>query len=204
MKIFKFLSVLSVILIASTCSRDPLDKTIFVPDADDDNLPAYTEWGYNSFGAEYEREYFLFDYGIVPCKIVYKNGKLNFSLIGHLTGEDFDFNGNKAHLTLTFSFPMPAMRSDTDLLTLNNDSIDLTGAGCRLIFQNDQVTDTIAPRHGVLTFKRVQNLYVDGRPNRIILSGTFNVSYLRNDLPESFTNGRFDLGITPDYFVGEP
>jgi hypothetical protein len=49
---------------------------------------------------------------------------------------------------------------------------------------------------GKLHFKRFQLLKVDDKINRIILSGTFEVKFIKNGLPQTLSDGRFDMGIT--------
>jgi hypothetical protein len=53
---------------------------------------------------------------------------------------------------------------------------------------------------GELYFKRTQLLSIDDQVNRVIISGTFEVNFLENNLPMSITDGRFDLGITKNLF----
>lgn len=53
---------------------------------------------------------------------------------------------------------------------------------------------------GNLTFKRAQQLRVDDKNDRIILSGTFDVQFLNNNRPESFSRGRFDVGLIEQDF----
>ena len=44
-------------IILASCSKEfELDKSVFIPDKDYPDLPAYTEWGYNTFGALYDRD----------------------------------------------------------------------------------------------------------------------------------------------------
>jgi hypothetical protein len=188
----KYCFILLTGILLSSCSRDPLDKTIFIQDEDDPNLPAYTEWGYNSFGAEYERDYFLSSNFIVPCKILYNNGLLHFSLSGN--------NRNKNDMTLLFIFPSPQIVDYKDLVQLNDVEIDLSADNCAVkILQNDNETilDVI---EGKLHFKRSQLLSVDDVVNRVILSGFFDLRFLQNIFPLSISNGRFDLGITQHVF----
>ncbi|GHS89484.1 hypothetical protein FACS1894201_10860 [Bacteroidia bacterium] len=183
--------IASIFFLLSSCKRDTLDRTVFVPDPDDPNLPAYTEWGYNSFGAEYERAYFQSSTLTVPCKIVYQAGLLHFSLIGYLRNE-----GTKTELT--FSFPISAINVYQDLLILHNTVIDLSDTVCEVQFKGD----TLSPLQGShLTFKRAQLLRVDGAENRVILSGTFDIDFRVNGRPEFISDGRFDMGINRDFAV---
>ncbi|MCL2131253.1 MAG: hypothetical protein FWH36_02170 [Lentimicrobiaceae bacterium] len=192
-----FCLVLFSIVLLSSCSRDSeMDRTIFIPDEDNAALPAYTEWGYNSFGAEYERDYFLVSHAIVPCKIVYNRDKqLEFSLQGRLR--------NSQAMTLTFIFSsVPSMQNYTDLVQLNDLKIDLSGDDCTVKILQDGSETVIEELSGEFHFKRTQLLSIDEKVNRVILSGTFDLQFLQNELPASISDGRFDLGITgKDFFA---
>jgi len=175
-----------------SCSPGDLDKTIFIPDEDIPELPAYTEWGYNSFGAEYERDYFLASQRIVPCKIMCENNQLRFSLNGTIR--------NNTEMTLEFIFPVSQMRDYTDLAQLNDVVIDLAADDCKVkIWQgeNETVLDIL---NGKLHFKRTQVLYVNDNINRVILSGIFELRFLQKGFPTIISNGRFDLGINDKVF----
>jgi hypothetical protein len=190
--------MLLTITLLVACSKDEMDRTIFIPDENDGNLPAYTEWGYNSFGAEYERTYFLATNNIVPCKIVYKNGELQFFLNGRV-GSGYPYYDYKS-MTMAFIFPVDPISNYADLMQLNNVKIDLATAGCTVkMVQNDNETilDVVG---GELYFKRTQLLKIDDAVNRVILSGTFELQFLKNGLPTSMSDGRFDLGINDKVF----
>ena len=173
-------------LLLFSCEENSLDKTIFIPDKDYPELPAYSEWGYNSFGAIYERANFISTNDIVPCKIVYRDGTLNFSLIGR---------HNRDNATLTFSFPLSEVKTIEDLAALHNLTVNLADTGTVKLEENNSQT-TFEVLSGQLWFKRFQLLRVDEQVNRIILSGIFEVKFLKNGLPENISYGRFDMGIT--------
>ena len=190
----KYIAILAVLsFLMFSCSDETLDRTIFIPDEDNRSLPAYTEWGYNSFGAVYERRNFVAANHIVPCKIVYQNGMLNFSLIG----VQQSVSGQTA---LTFSFPLSEVETIADLAVLHEMEINLT-QNSTVTLEENNVETTLNVLGGTLHFKRFQLLRVDDKINRIILSGTFEIRFLRNGRPESISNGRFDLGITDRDFI---
>lgn len=170
-----------------------MDKTVFIPDEDDPILPAYTEWGYNSFGAEYERDYFLVSHKIVPCKITYSNQQLQFLLHGttNYTGKE---------MKLLFVFNSEQISELEDFKKLHQKEIDLSAHECTVKMDNT-VLEVSA---GKLHFKRVQLLIIDNEPmNRVLLSGTFDLNFMQNGFPASISNGRFDLGITKKDFSGQ-
>ena len=195
--------ILIILLPAILCSCiAPMDETVFIPDKEDGNLPAYTDRGYNSFGAVYERNYFTVANNIVPCKIICRNGMLNFSVSGRI-GSGYYSSGKE--MTLTFSFPISligesgSMNKYKDLMVLHQKEIDLTDASCEVTMTKNYHTENLTLLSGHLFFKRAQLLRIDDKENRVILSGTFDMRFLRNDLPEVMSNGRFDFGITDLY-----
>ncbi|GHT62402.1 hypothetical protein AGMMS50239_15620 [Bacteroidia bacterium] len=191
--------LIAIILLAlCSCTGDVMDETIFIPDEKDSNLPAYTEWGYNSFGAKYERTYFLASHDIVPCKIVYQDGILHFSLSGRI-GTRYYYGEDKMKLTFSFPISYPIMEYK-DLTALNNLEINLTDASCEVKIERNGKVELIHPRSGHLFFKRTQLLRIDDKENRVILSGLFEMSFLHNGVPEQISDGRFDLGVNKDFY----
>jgi hypothetical protein len=183
-------------------SDDVMDKTIFIPDENDENLPAYTEWGYNSFGAKYERLYFLATNEIVPCKMTYQNGMLSFYLNGNLSSgkSSSSYYYKQEDMTLVFSFPSSPMTTYAHLISLNDVQIDLQDASCHVAIERDNNTTALTYQTGRLFFKRAQLLRIDGDEDRVILSGYFDIQFLINGKPERISNGRFDLGINRDFY----
>ena len=190
----KFCLILFAGILLAACHKEPMDRTIFIPDEDDPELPAYSEWGYNSFGAEYERDYFLVSNKIVPCKIVYSSGQLQFALSGKISS-------NGKEMTLIFSFPFPEITDFMDLVQLNNEKINLSDSVCTVKILQDGTGDTtLNVSDGELHFKRAQLLSIDDKLNRVILSGTFELRFLQENFPANISDGRFDVGITKNYF----
>jgi hypothetical protein len=186
-------------MLASCEGPIEMEETIFIPDESDKNLPAYTEWGYNSFGAMYERMYFYSTKNVIPCKIIMQNGMITFTLSGRFGSTNSSW-GNE-NMTLYFSFPVnEPMTNYKDLLSLHQKHIDLTDPSCNLMMMRNSNTEDISLLSGDLFFKRVQLLRINEQENRVILSGTFELTFLRNKLPEILSKGRFDVGI-PYLFV---
>jgi len=186
-----------IILLFSSCeSFDEMEQTVFIPDETDKNLPAYTEWGYNSFGAKYERMYFFSTNNIVPCKITVYNGMMTFSLSGRVSSNNTTY-GSGESMTLYFSFPVnEPMNYYKDLMIFHQQHIDLTDTACVLRMLRGSNMEDITLLSGDLFFKRVQLLRINEQENRVILSGTFELTFLRNQLPEILSKGRFDVGIS--------
>jgi len=192
----KKIILVSILFLGIISCEDSIDRTIFVPDKNDSNLPAYTEWGYNSFGAKYERNYFLSTNNLVPCKITYKDGRINFYLIGYVVGSRGYGYYSGDMMSLLISFPFSAINDYAGLLALNAQTIDISDAGCSVSMSiNDAAATNLEILSGQLCFKRAQLLRIDDKPDRVILSGTFTISFLNQGRPESISDGRFDLGI---------
>ena len=188
--------LITIILLLVSCNGNEMEQTIFVPDTTDSNLPAYTEWGYNSFGALYERNYFLASNTIVPCKITIQNGIMTFSLSGRIASS-YSSYGNQEKMTLNISFPVNGpMNSYSDLLQLQLKTVDFTDIACEVKMIRDSKTQNISVLSGSLFFQRVQLLRINEKEDRAILSGTFSMTFLRNQLPEILSKGRFDVGIS--------
>jgi len=198
--IMKKYGLIAIILLVCSCGdpdKEGFDKYIFIPDKEDPNLPAYTEYGYNTFGAKYGDSYFLSRENS-SVNVSYQNEILILCLQGYQENAD-----NTESMSLTFSFPSSPVQTYQDLASLNGTVIDLTGASCHLIMAKGVTTDTLVVSSGHLNFKRVQLLRIDKIEDRAILSGTFDAQFLRNELPETISNGRFDLGVVNVYYINE-
>lgn len=190
MKRVYLLLIISILILS--CSDDVLDRTIFIPDEENNNLPAYTEWGYNTFGAKFERDYFLAHQKITPCKVVYKDGEIHFLLNGTI-------RDNK-EMGLLFIFPTTPINNYEDLLKLHDFQIDLSNNDCVVKMIQDNIETKLDIKEGLLHFKRAQFLSIDESPNRTILSGIFELRYFQNEFPITISSGRFDLGINESCF----
>ena len=178
-----------------------MDRTIFIPDSMDSNLPAYTEWGYNSFGAIYDnRTYFIVSNNVTPCKILYKDGFLHFALSGVLQAKTSSYSATKETMMLSFIFPEENIMQISDIITFNNKLIHLADENCTVKMIRNENERTLKIVTGILHFKRAQLLYIDDIPNRVILSGVFELRFLENEFPTIISDGRFDVGINDNVF----
>jgi hypothetical protein len=201
MKKVIFCLSIAVVLVAAACSEETeLKRSVFIPDQVYPDLPAYTEWGYNSFGAYYDMVPFISnDYG-VTAKFINTGGKTSFSLTGHMSqGYHYYYDGDEASLIFDFYGFDP--QSYTDLISLNNHTVNLAGTDCRIRVIKDTASYDLDILNGTLSFKRAQNLFVDKKLSEVILSGTFGFQALVDgEEPVSVTLGRFDVGIGFDNF----
>lgn len=199
MRIFISISVVVLTILSIGCSKESeLKKSVFIPDTIFPDLPAYSEWGYNTFGAFFDRKTFKSTDDIVPAKIIINNGKFIFQLSGRFSDSYFGDGSNS--LTLKFYLPLSLPVQYTDLVDLDNQIINLKDPGCMVIFKDGSKTDTVRLIGGYIQFKRVQKLLVDKELNEVILSGYFTIQMLVNDEPVSISEGRFDVGIGEDNF----
>lgn len=98
-------------------------KSIFLPDADFPELPEYSEWEYNTFGAYYDRQAFISNNVEVPVKVIHENNKTSFVFTGQ-KGVGYYANSNSFSITLTLSDFNPATYAD--LMVLHNTTLELT------------------------------------------------------------------------------
>lgn len=200
-KIISGISITVILFLASCSEEIELKRIIFIPDTLYKDLPAYTEWGYNSFGAYYDMEPFISnDYG-VTAKMINTAGRTSFSLSGHMSyGYYYDYSRNDI-VSLIFDFYNFDPQSYTDLISLNNHTVNLTDPACRVRVTTETDDNELEILSGTMVFRRAQNLYVDTKLEEVILSGTFAFQALVDgEEPISVTLGRFDVGIGFDNF----
>lgn len=161
-------------------------------------LPAYSEWGYNTFGAYYDREVFISNNVTVPAKVIVTNNEMSFLLDGQ-NGSSFDY-GDYPEMTMTLIMPGFTPENYQDLLVLNDTIFDLTNPAYEIIVSIDMVNYTAEILSGAFNFKRAQNLLVDTQQIEVILSGYFEFTALIGGNPVTVSNGRFDVGIGTDNF----
>ena len=198
------MSILSILF--AGCKKDnELKKSVFISDSENPELPAYSEWGYNTFGAYYDREVFVSNDAFVPAKIVISNNTMSFILDGQKGTSEYNnysyyhyINGMEMMLTFKLSGFLPDQY--TNLTAFNDTIIDLKNPAVQVMLSIDSVKYTPNILSGELTFKRVQNLKVDKKSVEVILSGYFDFQALINDKPVTVSEGRFDVGINSDNF----
>jgi hypothetical protein len=180
-----------LLLTSIACSTDiELTKSTFIPDKDIPELPAYSEWGYNTFGAYYERQFFTSNNQDVPLKIVSTDSVTTITFNGQLGA----YSGNK--MSLVISLSDSGIRSLDDLISLNATTINLASPDCKVSMLNNNVPVSAQILNGVIEFKRLQNLLVDKKQTEVIVSGTFEFQAIINGEPVSMIEGRFDMGVS--------
>lgn len=190
---------LSVLLLFAACSKEnELKNSVMIYDEEFTDLPAYSEWGYNTFGAYYDRQVFISNSVIVPAKVIVTNNEMSFLLEGQ-NGTYDDYYGY-AEMSIAFNIPGFTPEKYSDLLVLNDTIFDLTNPAYELIVSIDTINYTVDILSGEFNFKRAQNLLVDEKQIEVILSGYFEFQALVGGKPITVSNGRFDVGIGTDNF----
>ena len=191
----------TLLSIACESADYELEKSVYMPDKEHSGLPAYSEWGYNTFGAFYERKVFIYNNNEVPAKVIHTGGLSRFILKGGLAPPDYNdyyYNGYNYYTSvMSLSFDLPGFHPDnyTDLIQLNDTIFDLSLPDNRVFAVIGTDTVDMDVFNGRLQFKRAQHLYVDGEPMKVILSGFFGFQALVQGEPISVSYGRFDLSI---------
>jgi hypothetical protein len=183
--IYSILS-LAVLLISACSKEDELDNSVYVPDPVYRDLPAYTEWGYNTFGAYFDRELFIYN-DAVPAKVINTNGTTSLMLKGA--------KNYSTDMSLTFGLSGFSAQVYTDLAQLNDTVFNLADTSNHVIIKINNTATRLKVMNGELQFKRAQLLYIDDVPSRVILSGYFHLQALIDSEPVSIYSGRFDVGI---------
>jgi hypothetical protein len=194
-----FLSILIISAVLTGCSSSDLElqKSVFIPDPEFYELPQYSEWGYNTFGAYFDRQAFVSNDYEIPVKVVVTGGKTAFLFQGWWSGGGYYGYGN---MTMTISLNNFVPENYHDLMVLNDSVIDLKNPDCSVAIKVDTIQYDVAILNGSFHVKRSQNLIVDGEQAEVILSGYFDFQLLLNDEPTTVTNGRFDIGVSDDNF----
>jgi len=183
--------ILLTLCVAFACDDEStLEGSLYVPDYENPGLPKYSELGYNTFGAYYDRQSFRSS-TVVPVKVIVTEGVTSFTLIGYMESHE-----------VSLSIEMADFLPDdfTDLLELHNTTLDLTDESYTVIIENDGVEQEAEILNGTFHFKRTQNLVVDKELFGVILSGTFEFQAIIDGEPITVSNGRFDVSVNENNF----
>ncbi len=186
----KYSLFLLVALLVSCDSSSELSDSIYVPDPIFDELPAYTEWGYNTFGANYERSIFIYTNHNIPLKVTVKDDSLSFIFQGRS-----ELNLGDEYMALRFTLPDTMVQVYQDLMVFDDSIIDLSTGNLSVALINESGSRYLDIPSGELHFRRAQRVYVDDEEREVILSGTFYLQFLNGSIPLSMSDGRFDCGI---------
>lgn len=192
-------------LFAACEKSDSIDNSIWIADPDDSGLPKYTEWGYNTFGAQMGTSYFSSCWRDTPFTMEWhdNDSTLELTMNGCQT-----YKGRydwliKEDMSLTIIIPCDSViDSFKKLYLLNGKFFNLTNPDIKVLVRRDNNPQEIVSdiRSGNFYFKRVQMLYVDENFEKVIVSGTFDIRYVRDGEKTWLSDGRFDLGVTQNLF----
>lgn len=186
---FLFLSA----LIGNCVDDGDLHRTIFIRDKNYPDLPQYSEWGYNTFGAFINDEVFISgNYYWNPASL----SSVDTNMILSFQGEKISNEKDTSDMIMNFIFPRNSPWDRQYMLSLNNTMIDLSTSSAQVIILSDTTAYPVTVHSGELQFTRVQSLMVNNVPEETIFSGTFEFEGLMNGSPVSVTHGRFDVGVS--------
>jgi hypothetical protein len=183
----------------SGCKKETeLEKSVYVYDSDMTGLPAYSEWGYNTFGAFYDRQIFRSTDTYVPSKVFSSDTAMELILGGEIWNGEY----GSVYSEMSLIFILKGFTPDNyeDLVALNDSVINLKDPRCMVELTSSLIENPVHIINGTLYIKRVQNLSVDKQHIEAILSGYFEFKAIVNDEPVTVSDGRFDVGIGPDNF----
>lgn len=199
--------ILYIVFLALTlmgCSRESdLRKSIFIPDPENPDLPAYTEWGYNTFGAYINNDLFLYADNEEPLMITATNSYVEFMFTGY-RGEAWH-EGTKTKLYIQTSKILPTTAED--LASLNGKAVNLADPASAVYISYNGTKTKLTKLNGTIVFDRVQRIIIDKKYTQMILSGHFDLSgeIGVGGTSVRITDGRFDSGIREfTNFVYEP
>ncbi len=188
----KNLIFLVFIVFFIACEQDTeLSESIYVADTDNPELPSYSEWGYNTFGIKYERNVFIYSNNVVPLKIIADTNYLTFLLQGSM---------NYEYMALKISIPDSTTSTYKDLIEYNNSVISLGEEGVYVEMIDEDTSYQLKILSGEINFTVIKRLFVDNIEEGLIVSGKFNLKFVKDDIPESMSDGRFDFGVNDAIF----
>jgi hypothetical protein len=199
MKSFWLIILVLTLLQLSGCKKETeLKKSVYIYDSEMPGLPAYSEWGYNTFGAFYDRQIFRSSDVYVPSKVFSSDTAMQLILGGEIWNGEY--GSIYSEMSLTFILKGFTPEKYEDLVALNDSIIDLKDPRCMVQMTSSLIAKPVHILSGTLYFKRVQSLSVDKQHIEAILSGYFEFKAFVNDKPVTVSDGRFDVGIGPDNF----
>ena len=190
------LIVIAVITLWSCGSDGELRKSVFIRDPDFPELPQYSEWGYNTFGAYYGRQPFVSNDEEVPLNVIVHDDVTSFDFKGQLGGYSYySYSDKQFLLRLTFSDFHPEIYED--LISLDKTTFDLTDPQFSVsVTDFSGIESPVEILEGQFMVKRAQMLLVDKEKQQVILSGVFSFKAIIGGEAVSVSDGRFDVGVS--------
>jgi hypothetical protein len=196
-KIYSLFATVSIMVFVCACSTEhDLEKTVFIEDKNAPGLPIYSEWGYNSFGAYFDRMPFKSSEAFTPAKIEITEGIARFILEGD-KGPKYSL-GDRLRLTMTLPGFTPG--NYQELIELHDTEINLASSDGLVEVSLNGETLASDLLSGKITFIRAQRLLVDKVVTEVILSGRFELKVVLDGSTVTIDEGRFDVAINDDNF----
>ena len=191
------INIVFFLLLLSACSQSDLERSIFLPDPEHPELPGYSEWGYNTFGAFFDQQPFISNNAERPIEVVEEDGNVSFRFTGQRGVSRY---ASDEAFSIQFVLTGPHVERYDDLVALHNSSWDLASEATEVIVGEGSSRDTLEVLSGMLSFRRAQYLLVDQEPEQVILSGVFEFRAVNDGVSVTVSNGRFDVGIADHNF----
>jgi hypothetical protein len=193
MKNIRAIRLLLFIGIFGSCVGDPdLYNPVFIRDKNYPELPEYSEWGYNTFGAFFNDDVFVSsEKQWEPASVMQGESTMTLSFHGEKRVKGMD----TTDMILNFIISRPATSYSNFLYSLNDSIIDLSTSSNQVQIMYDSTLYPVTITTGELHFKNVKNMVIDLEPMETIFSGTFDFEGIMNGNPVSVTLGRFDVGV---------
>lgn len=189
---YKSLAIVGWAVIISALSNcatnNDLQKSVFVSDRNDPELPVYSEFGYNTFGFYYDRSSVVSNNFEVPMKVVNDNSTTGLTFTGQRDGYDHIFS-------IKFSIQGLDPQDYSDLISLNNSTWDLTSQSVQIEIKDGSAINQVSVISGQLVIKKARSVKIDDQLKEVTLSGTFEFQALIDSLPVTISSGRFDIGV---------
>lgn len=183
-----------ILVIATGCSYDfdyRISNSVFIEDAENPGLPIYSEKGYNSFGVYW---------GLTPLSTVRPHDQSIIMVRNDSCHIRFSGSTGLDIYTLQVSFPEYIPHSFTDLLSLQERKFDLAQSECVISLFSGLYPLNFKPKEGSFMVKKAQNMYIDKKLQSVVLSGIFSFTANIDNIPITFSNGRFDMQFGEENF----
>jgi hypothetical protein len=188
----KWMTIVIFMLLISCNIGDPdLNRSIFIRDKQYRDLPQYSEWGYNTFGAYIDEDVFVSGL-IYEAASLYRTDTL---IRFELPGEKHIQRSDTIDMMMTFLFTWHHPADPDFLVALNDSVIDLSAPTCRVLITTHSQESALTVSTGNIHFKKIRKLFIDNESKETIVSGTFEFSGMIDGSPVHVTLGRFDEGV---------
>jgi len=195
--------LLAITVLFTSCYVDyDLEKSVFIEDSEFEGLPIYSEWGYNTFGAYYDRKAFVSNNEDIPLKIISTDNTTTFIFKGELLNTDeYPYSRyNEGDMLMKLIIENLEFGEYSDLTILNKTKYNLLNSDLKISIDIDGEFEDVEIIDGEFEFVKAQFLLVDNEQKGLILSGLFDFKFLINDEPISISHGRFDMNVNEEVF----